>query len=67
VGPFFDDSTFTVTLPEKDYSDVYALLKGAKAASLLYTADKTFPNAVSGETVKIHGVRIQSDMQAIGT
>jgi hypothetical protein len=63
LGPF--DSTFTVTLPEKEFSDIYAVLRREKPVYLKYNAANIFENTPDGETVQIQGIRIQTDNQIV--
>jgi hypothetical protein len=47
------DNKFVMTLPLKDFSDIYALLRSEKPVYLRYNGEKTFENAADGSTVKI--------------
>jgi len=47
------DNKFLMTLPLKDFSDVYALLRSEKPIYLHYNGDETFEDAADGSTVKI--------------
>jgi hypothetical protein len=47
------DNKFLMTLPLKEFSDIYAFLRSEKPVYLHYNGEQTFEQAADGSTVKI--------------